>query len=45
MVARCEVVMFGGLEELMSSFTILRRVTECPYIPDAVPGTEESDMI
>lgn len=45
MIAGCEVVMFGGLEELMSSFTILRRVTECPYVPDAVPGTEGSDMI
>lgn len=26
-VAGCEVVIFGGLDELMSSFTILRRVT------------------
>lgn len=31
---------FGGLEEFMSSFTILRMF----YMPDAVPGTEESEM-
>lgn len=26
----CEVFLFSGLEEFMSSFTILSRMTECP---------------
>lgn len=26
----CEVFLFSGLEEFMSSFTILSRMTQCP---------------
>lgn len=44
MLAQGEVFIFGGLEELISFFTIPRRVTEYPLCARSISGTEESEM-